>query len=136
MDPSPSLPAAPHPSTEPVEPTAMRMPPRPPHVIVLFGATGDLAKRKLLDQRDRIALGPAAGTGEHAVQNSDFHAAVSARLRARFNGASAVAERTSGLSYLESVRGLLERMGISSLRSTRRDIARAKTILAEKQAAK
>jgi glucose-6-phosphate 1-dehydrogenase len=48
MDPSPSLPAAPHPSTEPVEPTAMRMPPRPPHVIVLFGATGDLSKRKLL----------------------------------------------------------------------------------------
>ncbi|MFN8053463.1 MAG: glucose-6-phosphate dehydrogenase [Acidimicrobiales bacterium] len=39
---------APAMSSEPVEPTAMRMPPRPPHVVVLFGACGDLSRRKLL----------------------------------------------------------------------------------------
>ncbi len=46
---------------------------------------------------------------EHGLQAAG-HATVSARLRARFNGADALAERTTGLSYLTSVRGLLTRL--------------------------
>ncbi len=78
MDPSPSLPAAPHPSTEPVEPTAMRMPPRPPHVIVLFGATGDLSKRKLLPgllRLSQVGLLPQVriiGTSLEEIDNAGF----------------------------------------------------------------
>lgn len=46
---------------------------------------------------------------EHGLQAAG-HMAVSARLRARFTGTGALAERTSGLSYLASVRGLLEQL--------------------------
>ncbi|MBQ3058688.1 MAG: insulinase family protein, partial [Desulfovibrio sp.] len=38
------------------------------------------------------------------------HMAVSTRLRARYTGAGALAERMGGLSYLESVRGLLAQL--------------------------
>ena len=54
----------------------------------------------LLEEKARLEYGiQAAG-----------HATVSARLRARYTGEGALAERLSGLSYLESVRGLLERL--------------------------
>lgn len=46
---------------------------------------------------------------EHGLQAAG-HTAVSTRLRARFTGAGALAERTGGLSYLASVRGLLEQL--------------------------
>ena len=46
---------------------------------------------------------------EHGLQAAG-HATVSARLRAHFNGADALAERTAGLTYLESVRALLARL--------------------------
>lgn len=46
---------------------------------------------------------------EHGLQAAG-HTAVSTRLRARFTGAGALAERTGGLSYLASLRGLLEQL--------------------------
>ncbi|MBQ9453354.1 MAG: insulinase family protein [Desulfovibrio sp.] len=46
---------------------------------------------------------------EHGLQAAG-HATVSTRLRAHFNGADALIERTTGLSYLASVRNLLMRL--------------------------
>ncbi|MDE7240475.1 insulinase family protein [Desulfovibrio sp.] len=54
----------------------------------------------LLEEKARLEYGiQAAG-----------HATVSARLRARYTGEGALAERLAGLSYLESVRALLGRL--------------------------
>ena len=54
----------------------------------------------LLEEKARLEYGiQAAG-----------HATVSARLRARYTGEGALAEQLAGLSYLESVRGLLARL--------------------------
>ncbi|WP_297892800.1 insulinase family protein [uncultured Desulfovibrio sp.] len=80
----------------------------------LFALTREILLEPLTDAdvlRERLGQMLLEGKArlEHGLQSAG-HAAVSARLRARFNGASAIAERTSGLSYLESVRGLLERM--------------------------
>jgi Zn-dependent M16 (insulinase) family peptidase len=63
-------------------------------------ALGERLRQMLLEARARL---------EHGLQAAG-HAAVSARLRARYTGAGAVAERTTGLSYLESVRGLLRQL--------------------------
>lgn len=57
-------------------------------------------KQMLLEGKARL---------EHGLQAAG-HAAVSTRLRAHFTGAGALAERTSGLSYLASVRGMLEQL--------------------------
>ena len=89
----------------------------------------------VLRERLRQMLLEGKARLEHGLQSAG-HAAVSARLRAHFTGASALAERTTGLSYLESVRGLLERMDtdpqsvlddLEDLRS--RVIARPKAII-------
>ena len=61
---------------------------------------GERLRQMLLEARARL---------EHGLQAAG-HAAVSARLRARYTGAGALAERTTGLSYLESVRGYLRRL--------------------------
>ncbi|MDY3810418.1 insulinase family protein [Desulfovibrio porci] len=57
-------------------------------------------KQMLLEGKARL---------EHGLQAAG-HTAVSTRLRARFTGAGALAERTGGLNYLASVRGLLEQL--------------------------
>ncbi len=80
----------------------------------LFALTREILLEPLTDadvlrERLRQMLLEGKARLEHGLQSAG-HAAVSSRLRARFNGASALAERTTGLSYLESVRGLLERM--------------------------
>lgn len=65
-------------STEPVEPTATKLPPRPPHVIVLVGATGDLSKRKLLPgllRLSQVGLLPRVriiGTGLDELDDAGF----------------------------------------------------------------
>jgi len=63
---------------EPIEPTATRLKPRAPHVIVLFGATGDLAKRKLLPgllRLSQVGLLPQVriiGTSLEDLTDSEF----------------------------------------------------------------
>lgn len=64
---------------------------------------------KVLQERIRHMLLEDKARLEHGLQAAG-HAAVSTRLRARYTRAGALAEQTSGLSYLESVRALLERM--------------------------
>ena len=80
----------------------------------LFDLTREILLEPITDadvlrERLRQMLLEAKARLEHGLQAAG-HAAVSARLRARFTGAGALAERTSGLSYLESVRELLGRM--------------------------
>ena len=63
---------------------------------MLAGRLGQM----LLEEKARLEYGiQAAG-----------HATVSARLRARYTGEGALAEQMAGLTYLESVRGLLRRL--------------------------
>ena len=80
----------------------------------LFALTREILLEPIKDAdvlRERLGQMLLEGKArlEHGLQSAG-HAAVSSRLRARFNGASALGERTTGLSYLESVRGLLGRM--------------------------
>lgn len=80
----------------------------------LFAIMQEILLEPLTDQTviaERLGqmLLEAKARMENALQAAG-HAAVSARLRARFTGAGALAERTSGLSYLESVRSMLERL--------------------------
>lgn len=80
----------------------------------LFALTREILLEPIKDAdvlRERLGqmLLEAKARLEHGLQSAG-HAAVSSRLRAHFNGASALGERTTGLSYLESVRGLIDRM--------------------------
>lgn len=68
-----------------------------------------LTDQAVIEERLGQMLLEAKARMENALQSAG-HAAVSARLRARFTGAGALAERTSGLSYLESVRSMLQRL--------------------------
>lgn len=68
-----------------------------------------LADKKVIEARVGQMLLETKARLENALQSAG-HAAVSARLRARYTGAGALAERTTGLSYLESVRAMLGRM--------------------------
>ena len=68
-----------------------------------------LTDQKVIAERMGQMLLETKARLENALQSAG-HAAVSARLRARYTGAGALAERTTGLSYLESVRAMLDRM--------------------------
>src|SRR5689334_11348731 len=48
MDTRAEAPSVAYPGAEPVERIGVATPPLPPHVLLIFGATGDLARRKLL----------------------------------------------------------------------------------------
>lgn len=60
----------------------------------------DRLRQMLLEDKARL---------EHGLQAAG-HATTGIRLRARFTGAAALAERSTGLSYLKSVRDLLTRL--------------------------
>lgn len=68
-----------------------------------------LKDTQIIEERLGQMLLEAKARLENGLQSAG-HAAVSARLRARFTGAGALAERTAGLSYLESVRSMLQRL--------------------------
>ncbi len=95
-----------------VAPTAL--PPIEPHVIVLFGATGDLAKRKLLpgllhlDQSGLIPDCRIVGTSLEDIDDDAFRAlavAASERFGRRIRDPAALEDFASQLSYVPQSRG-------------------------------
>lgn len=80
----------------------------------LFGIFHEILLEPLRDpavarERLRQMLLEGKARLEHGLQAAG-HTAVGTRLRAHFTGAGALAERTGGVSYLASIRGLLEQL--------------------------